>query len=327
MVFRPRILSEAEILCIEADDHRAACEFSAAMEVYRKAQALTADSLRRVQMDSLIAICRNGAAMAQFCYRPKVAGRQRFGAGEFLSHMPFTEEQRSRLSETPVDTLMLADSSRFAAFFPVENDGAVYFSSRGLSGMGGADLYRCERIAGTGFVSEPENLGFPYNSPADDYLLLTSPDGQFTIFASNRGCNDDSVNLYALVNEAVPVRAAVAEGAPLRALCELAPASETPLSAVQQKALEQYCRASAECTRQKDTLSRHTREVEAMRRRYSVAEGAEKQFLGAEISRMEMALPALRKKHVAAAAKLSEAEAECRRQGVSPEPSVPVWEF
>ena len=320
-------LSEAEILCIEAEDQRVACEFTAALESYRKALALTTDSLRRVRLDSLQTLCRNGAAMAQFCFRPKVAARKRFGAGEFLGHMPISAAQRERLALTPVDTLMLSDSTHIAAFFPIENDGYVYFSSRELYGMGGSDLYRCERIPGSSFVGEPENLGFPYSSPADDFVLAQSPDGKFTVFASNRGCGPDEVYLYALVNEAVPVRSAVPEGAALRALCELIPASEAPVSAVQRKALDAYRRASAECTRQQDTLTRHNRELDALRRRYTVASGAEKQFLGSEISRMEVGLPALRKKHVAAMSRLSEAEAECRRQGVSPEPSVPVWEF
>ena len=322
-----RPLSEAEILCIEAEDQRADCEFSKALETYRQAAAATTDSLLLSRVDSLQTICRNGSAMAQFCLRPKVAGRQLFAASEFLDYYPFTIEQRESLMTSPVDTLMLADSTRIAAFFPLENEGFVYFSSRELYGLGGADLYRCRRIPGSPFVGEPENLGFPYSSPADDYLLLNTPDGDYTIFASNRGCGADSVYLYALVREAVPVRSAVAEGEPLRSLCELSPASSQKVSPSQKKALEAYEKASSAFTHEQDTLSRSMKEVEAMRRRYSEVSGVEKQFLGDEISRMEMALPALRKKEAAAKAKLLAAEAECRRQGIQPEPSVPSWTF
>lgn len=321
-----RPLSEAEILRIEADDQHAAYEFEEAVASYRKAFELTVDSLKRVELDSLVGICRNGSAMAEFCYRPKVAGRQRFPISQFLGHLPISASQRESLATAPIDTLMLSDSSRFAARFPIESDGYLYFSSRELRGMGGLDLYRCKRLPG-GFVSAPENLGFPWSSPADDFMLVNTPDGQFTVFVSNRGCAPDSVCLYALLREAVPVWEKVAEGAPLRELCELKPVDNAPKTAAAEKALAWYRKASADHSVAQDTLSRVTREVEAMRRRYSEVSGAEKQFLGAEISRMEMVLPGLRKKEAALAERLRAAEGECRRQGVEPGAEVPMWEF
>ena len=192
--------------------------------------------------------------------------------------------------------------------------------------MGGLDLYRCKKLYG-GFVGEPENLGFPWSSPADDFMLVNTSDGKFTVFVSNRGCTPDSVCLYALVREAVPVWEKMDEGAPLRELCELKPAGSAPKTSAAEKALAAWRKAGAEHSVAQDTLARVTREVDAMRRRYSEVSGAEKQFLGAEISRMEMALPALRKKEAALAARLREAEAECRRMGVEPGAEVPVWEF
>lgn len=319
-----RPLSEAEILCIEAEDQRASCEFSAALESYRKALGYPADSLRRASIDSLMTLCRNGAAMSQFCHRPKVAARQLAGISEFLDYYPFTAAQKSRMAGSAVDTLMLVDSTRIAAFFPIENEDYIYFSSRELFGMGGSDLYRCRRIGETPFVSEPENLGFPYSSPADDFLMLHTADGKFTLFASTRGCEADSVWVYAIVREAVPVRVKVEEGAPLRALCELSPASEAPSSPEAKKALSAWRKADKANTVLQDSLSRHTRELDALRRRYVSASGGEKQLLASEITRMETALPSLRRKASASAARLDEAEAECRRQGVDPSPEMPA---
>ena len=40
-----------------------------------------------------------------------------------------------------------------------------------------------------------------------------------------------------------------------------------------------------------------------------------------------MALPALRKKEAALAARLREAEDACRREGLEPGEEIPVWEF
>lgn len=321
-----RPLSEAEILRIEADDQHADYEFTTAARSYRKAFELTADSLKRVELDSLAALCRNGSQMAEYCYRPKVAGRKRFPIYQFLEHLPLSESQRAKLSVAPVDTLMLPDSSRFVARFPIESDGYIYFSSRELHGMGGLDLYRCRRLPGN-FVSAPENLGFPWSTPADDFLLVNSPDGRFSLFASNRGCSPDSVCLYALVREAVPVWQKVEEGAPLRELCALEPSHSAPQTPAAEKAMAAYHKASAEHAVALDTLARVNCEVDAMRRRYSDALGAEKQFLGEEISRMEMVLPGLRKKEAALAARLREAEDACRREGLEPGEDIPVWEF
>lgn len=313
-----RPISEAEILRIEADDQHAGYEFTAAAGTYRKAFELTADSLKRVELDSLAALCRTGSEMAEYCYRPKVAARKRFPVSKFLGHLPISVSQRAHLSMAPVDTLMLPDSSRFAASYLIESEGYIYFSSKELHGMGGADLYRCKRLPG-GFVSEPENLGFPWSSPADDILLMNTSDGRFTILASNRGCTPDSVCLYALVREAVPVSQKVEEGAPLMALCALEPVGVAPKTPAAEKAMAAYRKASAEHAVAQDTLDRVNLEVDAMRRRYSSVSGVEKQFLGEEISRMEMALPALRKKEAALAARKSEAEAECRRLDIQPE--------
>ena len=321
-----RPISEAEILRIEADDQHAGYEFTAAAGTYRKAFELTADSLKRVELDSLAALCRTGSEMAEYCYRPKVAARKRFPISQFLGHLPISVSQRAHLSMAPVDTLMLPDSSCFAASYLLESEGYIYFSSKELHGMGGADLYRCKRLPG-GFVSEPENLGFPWSSPADDILLMNTSDGRFTILASNRGCTPDSVCLYALVREAVPVSQKVEEGAPLMALCALEPVGVAPKTPAAEKAIAAYRKASAEHAVAQDTLDRVNLEVDAMRRRYSSVSGVEKQFLGEEISRMEMALPALRKKEAALAARLREAEDACRREGLEPGEEVPVWEF
>ena len=72
----------------------------------------------------------------------------------------------------------------------------LYFSSDGLYGMGGYDLYSSTWDEETKSWSEPENMGFPFSSPGDDFLLMDTDDGKYTIFASNRDCSRDSVYIY-----------------------------------------------------------------------------------------------------------------------------------
>ena len=52
------------------------------------------------------------------------------------------------------------------------SDGCTfYFASRSEQGLGGYDIFRSYRDSETGEFQNPVNMGLPYNSPADDYML------------------------------------------------------------------------------------------------------------------------------------------------------------
>lgn len=82
--------------------------------------------------------------------------------------------------------------------FPyISDDGHLYFSSDGLPGFGGLDLYVARRVNGK---TQIEDLGQPMNSVADDFgIYLFKADRGF--FTSNRegGMGDDDI--YTFVNE------------------------------------------------------------------------------------------------------------------------------
>lgn len=99
----------------------------------------------------------------------------------------------------------------------------LYFSSAGLHGVGGYDLYVSDWDDEAQDWSAPENLGFPYSSPADDFLFYNTPDGRHTIFASNRGCSEDSVYVYVLAFDNMPVRRAVDSPDELMKIASLVP--------------------------------------------------------------------------------------------------------
>ena len=106
-----------------------------------------------------------------------------------------------------------AASSQGNDIFPlVSQDGQrLYFSSNGLAGMGGYDIYVCTLSADGRTWSAPENLGFPYSSPYDDFLYDDTPDGRYSIFSSNRGCSPGNVRIYVLAFENQPVRKSVTD--------------------------------------------------------------------------------------------------------------------
>lgn len=101
----------------------------------------------------------------------------------------------------------------------------LYFSSDGLFGMGGYDLYRCEWDDDNKDWGVPENLGFPYSSPADDFLYSDTPDGKYSIFASNRDCSPDSMRIYVLSYEVMPVKQSLTDLSEVRRIARLDPSS------------------------------------------------------------------------------------------------------
>ena len=100
----------------------------------------------------------------------------------------------------------------------------LYFSSAGLYGIGGYDIYVSEWDHSVGEWSVPVNMGFPYSSPYDDFLYAGSEDGKYSVFASNRDCSKDSVSVYVLEYDTMPVRRPVEDEDELKNIMSLAPA-------------------------------------------------------------------------------------------------------
>jgi hypothetical protein len=76
---------------------------------------------------------------------------------------------------------------------------ALYFSSEGHSSMGGLDIFKSVYDWNTKTWSKPENIGFPINSPYDDFMLVMDDLGQSAQFTSNRSTGPGMVMLYRIV--------------------------------------------------------------------------------------------------------------------------------
>jgi tetratricopeptide (TPR) repeat protein len=80
-------------------------------------------------------------------------------------------------------------------FFDSKN-AVLYFSSKGHSSMGGYDIFKTTYDWNTKTWSKPENLGFPVNTPYDDFFYVTDGYGQFATFLSNRNTQPGQASLY-----------------------------------------------------------------------------------------------------------------------------------
>ena len=215
-------------------------------------------------------------------------------------------------------------SSAEDEIFPMVSGGKLYFASKGLFGVGGYDIYVCERTP-EGRWGEPRNMGFPYSSPYDDFLFINSPDGRYSIFASNRNCSADSVSIYVLEYEPVPVSTAVRGAEDLQILCRLDPPGD--LKKVDNKSAmsaskasdpntELYASKAAEVRRLREEISRLNRELSTLRAFYNNASPAEKNEMADKIVKKEARLPGLQSQLVAANRDLQKTEMEFLLHGV-----------
>ena len=177
------------------------------------------------------ALDHSGDRTSQAAYIPEDAGTVYFSAADAdgIRNIYMMQAEDSVWSSPRLVNESITSSSD--EIYPMLSpDGrTLYFASKGLYGMGGYDLYMSQWNSETQDWEQPVNMGFPFSSPYDDFLFINTDDGRYSVFASNRGCSADSVRIYVLEYDALPVRKAVSDERELRELAELNPAKRTEL--------------------------------------------------------------------------------------------------
>lgn len=72
----------------------------------------------------------------------------------------------------------------------------LYFSSDGEDSMGGMDIFIASRADEDGTYLKPRNLGMPFNSPFDDFMLAVDEENGIGWWASDRNLLGDKLTLY-----------------------------------------------------------------------------------------------------------------------------------
>ena len=207
---------------------------------------------------------------------------------------------------------------------------SLFFASEGLYGVGGYDLYVSNWDYENKEWSAPVNMGFPYSSPADDLLFVNTIDGEHTIFASNRDCSADSLWVYVLEFDSMPVRHAMEDPAELRALAALNPVEANErmggTSAIntdipENVDIQRYLDKMTEVRSLRDSISRQGSLLDGDRNRFAMSEDdQERTRLTNEILRREAAIPKLQDSLDRATAQLQKIEMEFLFSGVVIDP-------
>jgi outer membrane protein OmpA-like peptidoglycan-associated protein len=74
----------------------------------------------------------------------------------------------------------------------------LYFTSNGHPGFGGKDIFY-SKIQPDGTWGEPVNLGYPINTPANEFSLVVDPDGKTAYFASNREKGGEDLDIFSFI--------------------------------------------------------------------------------------------------------------------------------
>lgn len=104
-----------------------------------------------------------------------------------------TDGTWSRASMAP---LSLGGGKNAEFPFMMADGVTLYFASDGEGSIGGYDIFVATRDPQTGKYLQPQNIGMPYNSPADDYLLAIDELNGVGWWATDRNRDDDNLTVY-----------------------------------------------------------------------------------------------------------------------------------
>jgi hypothetical protein len=98
------------------------------------------------------------------------------------------------------------------AFFDDE-ELTLYFASKGHYSMGGYDVFKSQYALENDSWSQPINLRYPVNSPYDDFLYVSDPDGKMAFFTSGRESEMGKLRVFkTLLHDPSQVELSIVEG-------------------------------------------------------------------------------------------------------------------
>lgn len=348
----------------QADSKLSEYDFAAASQLYRQAYEASSDAAFRNRMVEKMTQCDNGLGMLSFACKPVVVASKTVPAANFFlyyKHIPAERWARmadgtvaafdpsldkmffqrdnggqsdiytaTRVQDNLWSTPALLGENHMSTgdeVMPVVSyDGKkLYYSSKGLFGMGGYDLFVCEWDEASKSWGEPQNLGFPFSSVGDDFLYSDTPDGNFSILASNRGCGADSVTIYVLQFKNAPLKSSVsaAEARRIAALQVSKPQGGQPSEAEEQPVSyddplqRRYAEAMTAYNKLKSELEELSgRQLELQGRIASATDDADRGLLQRNLAAAEQSMFEKQQQLRTASEAVQAVEMECIMKGV-----------
>lgn len=272
-------------------------------------------------------VLSSSGAFPQATFIPEGAGEIYFSAPGGRGRMKlYRTEHAGELWSAPVAVSADLSSDGNEIFPMISPDGkTLWFTSDGFHGAGGYDLYVSHWNSAEKQWGEPENLGFPYSSPHNDYLFVNTPDGRYSILASDRECpGSGDVVIYVLEFDQQPLRHAVtAEQARTLAKLMVPAARQSSGSQAGTGAAAGSSRYAAQLLQvqaMQDRLAGMTGTMDRKRSSLAGLSGKARTDLEAELAQEERSLLAARDELASAVAALRQTESEMIAAGTPVDP-------
>lgn len=125
-----------------------------------------------------------------------------WGEPDSVGNVRLVESERltdgTWLEPTPTPDILNKDG--YADYPFMMPDGVtLYYASDGNDSMGGYDIFVATRDATTGEYLQPQNIGMPFNSPHDDFMLAIDEENGVGWWATDRNLLGDKVTIYVYV--------------------------------------------------------------------------------------------------------------------------------
>lgn len=99
--------------------------------------------------------------------------------------------------ETPISVGSILNEGGNARNPFLLTDGVtLYFSCDGEGSMGGFDLFVATKDPVTGEFRQPIGLGYPFNSPYNEYMMAIDEENGIGWWVTDRNCLEDQVSIY-----------------------------------------------------------------------------------------------------------------------------------
>ncbi len=115
---------------------------------------------------------------------------------------------------TPINLGPKINTSGDEMFPFIAEDGTLYFASNGHMGLGGLDIFSSNLIKTGNKITnwtEPENLGYPVNTNADDFGYIIHRNQKNGYFCSNRQGGEGDDDIYSFLKKGVMLNGIVYE--------------------------------------------------------------------------------------------------------------------
>lgn len=227
------LMAKVDSMLYFADAFMGTYNFDKAEEFLKTARLLCPHDSLTADIDAEAVRARTARRLTSSTYAPKVVARQMLCIDDFFLYYPLPDKSWHPVESAPAifcpdagDEVHVSGSGAKQMLYPMYCGNRMYFSSADLPGIGGYDLFCCEWNEEAGEWGEPKNMGFPFNSVADDFLFINTEDGKYSIFSSNRDCPADSVYTYVVEYCETPAAEAVFDKSKLHEMSRLEPTAE-----------------------------------------------------------------------------------------------------